>query len=73
MRPTSFREPVGTNHLPGNGTRAACRFTVARLDRYHAGTLDPRQGVLVRSHLDLCPVCRMRLRELGTAQAPGAA
>lgn len=53
--------------------RAECRFTVDHLGAYHAGTLDPKKGVLVRSHLDLCPPCRMRLGELANAPATLAA
>jgi DNA-directed RNA polymerase specialized sigma24 family protein len=53
--------------------RADCRFTVDHLGAYHAGTLDPKKGVLVRSHLDLCPPCRMRLGELANASATLAA
>jgi hypothetical protein len=53
--------------------RADCRFTVDHLGAYHAGTLDPKKGVLVRSHLDLCPPCRMRLGELANAPATLAA
>jgi len=53
--------------------RADCRFTVDHLGAYHAGTLDPKKGVLVRSHLDLCPPCRMRLGELANAPAALAA
>jgi DNA-directed RNA polymerase specialized sigma24 family protein len=53
--------------------RADCRFTVDHLGPYHAGTLDPKKGVLVRSHLDLCPPCRMRLGELANAPATLAA
>lgn len=53
--------------------RAECRFTVDHLGAYHAGTLDPKKGVLVRSHLDLCPPCRMHLGELANAPATLAA
>lgn len=53
--------------------RADCRFTVDHLGAYHAGSLDPKKGVLVRSHLDLCPPCRMRLGELANAPATLAA
>ena len=53
--------------------RADCRFTVDHLGAYHAGTLDPKKGVLVRSHLDLCPPCRMHLGELANAPATLAA
>jgi DNA-directed RNA polymerase specialized sigma24 family protein len=53
--------------------RADCRFTVGNLDTFHAGTLDPKKGVLVRSHLDLCPPCRMRLAERANAPAALAA
>ena len=53
--------------------RADCRFSVDHLGAYHAGTLDPKKGVLVRSHLDLCPPCRMRLGELANAPATLAA
>ncbi|HEV8624792.1 MAG TPA: sigma-70 family RNA polymerase sigma factor [Acidimicrobiia bacterium] len=54
-------------------TRADCRFTVDHLGAYHTATLDPKKGVLVRSHLDLCPPCRMRLGELANAPATLAA
>ena len=50
--------------------RAGCRFTADHLDAYRAGTLDPTDGLIVRSHLDRCPPCRMRQGEL--ADAPGA-
>lgn len=53
--------------------RADCRFTVDHLGAYHAGTLDPKKGVLVRSHLDVCPPCRMRLGELANGPATLAA
>lgn len=53
--------------------RADCRFTVEHLSAYHAGTLDPKKGVLVRSHLDVCPPCRMRLGELANGPATLAA
>ncbi|HZI37594.1 MAG TPA: zf-HC2 domain-containing protein, partial [Acidimicrobiia bacterium] len=53
--------------------RADCRFTVEHLGAYHTGTLDPKKGVLVRSHLDICPPCRMRLGELANAPATLAA
>jgi DNA-directed RNA polymerase specialized sigma24 family protein len=53
--------------------RADCRFTIDHLGAYHAGTLDPKKGVLVRSHLDLCPPCRMRLGELANGPATLAA
>jgi hypothetical protein len=53
--------------------RADCRFTVDHVGAYHAGSLDPKKGVLVRSHLDLCPPCRMRLGELANAPATLAA
>jgi DNA-directed RNA polymerase specialized sigma24 family protein len=53
--------------------RADCRFTVEHLSAYHAGTLDPKKGVLVRSHLDICPPCRMRLGELANGPATLAA
>lgn len=59
--------------LVGHEVRSACRFTVANLESYRAGTLDPAKGVLVRSHLDLCPTCRMRIAELGNAPAALAA
>src|SRR5882724_1646717 len=49
--------------------RADCRFTVDRLDAFHAGTLDPSDGLIVRSHLDRCPPCRMRRTELANAPA----
>ena len=57
----------------GHEVRAHCRFTIEHLGAYHAGTLDPKRGVLVRSHLDLCPPCRMRLGELANAPATLAA
>jgi DNA-directed RNA polymerase specialized sigma24 family protein len=53
--------------------RGDCRFTVDHLGAYNAGTLDPKKGVLVRSHLDLCPPCRMRLGELANFPATLAA
>ena len=53
--------------------RADCRFTIDHVGAYHVGTLDPKKGVLVRSHLDLCPPCRMRLGELANAPATLAA
>ena len=59
--------------LGGHEVRAGCRFTVANLEPFQAGTLDPAKGVLVRSHLDLCATCRMRLGELVNAPATLAA
>ncbi len=59
--------------LSDHESRAGCRFTVANLDPYQAGTLDPAKGVLVRSHLDICPTCRMRLGELANGPATLAA
>jgi DNA-directed RNA polymerase specialized sigma24 family protein len=53
--------------------RAECRFTVDHVGAYHVGSLDPKKGVLVRSHLDLCPPCRMRLGELANSPATLAA
>jgi DNA-directed RNA polymerase specialized sigma24 family protein len=53
--------------------RSDCRFTVEHLGAYHAGALDPKKGVLVRSHLDLCPPCRMRLGEFANGPATLAA
>ena len=53
--------------------RSDCRFTVEHLGAYHAGGLDPKKGVLVRSHLDLCPPCRMRLGEFANSSATLAA
>ena len=53
--------------------RADCRFTVDHLGAYNAGSLDPKMGVLVRSHLDLCPPCRMRMGELANFAATLAA
>ena len=49
--------------------RAGCRFTVDHLDAYQAGTLDPTEGLIVRSHLTECPPCRMRQGELSIAPA----
>ena len=49
--------------------RAGCRFTVDHLDAYQAGTLDPTEGLIVRSHLGGCPPCRMRQGELSIAPA----
>ena len=59
--------------LVGHEVRAECRFTAAHLELFQAGTLDPAKGVLVRSHLDLCPTCRMRLAELANGPAALAA
>lgn len=59
--------------LGDHEVRAGCRFTVANLELYQAGTLEPAKGVLVRSHLDICPTCRMRLGELGNGPATLAA
>ena len=59
--------------LVGHEVRAECRFTVAHLEPFEAGTLDPAKGVLVRSHLDLCPTCRMRFAELANGPATLAA
>ena len=70
------RAEVRTAQDHANGrheVRADCRFTVDHLGAYHAGTLDPKRGVLVRSHLDVCPPCRMRLGELANAPATLAA
>ena len=49
--------------------RAGCRFTVDHLDAYRAGSLDPTEGLIVRSHLGGCPPCRMRQGELSIAPA----
>lgn len=57
----------------GHEARAGCRFTVANLEAFQAATLDPAKGVLVRSHLDICPSCRMRLGELANGPATLAA
>jgi DNA-directed RNA polymerase specialized sigma24 family protein len=59
--------------LCGHEVRSDCRFTVANLETYEAGTLDPPKGVLVRSHLDICPTCRMRLGEMANGPATLAA
>lgn len=59
--------------LTGHEVRAGCRFTVDHLDAYEARALDPAKGVLVRSHLDVCPTCRMRLAERANAPAALAA
>ena len=59
--------------LRDHESRAGCRFTVANLEPYQAGILDPAKGVLVRSHLDICPTCRMRLGELADGPATLAA
>ena len=59
--------------LCGHEVRADCRFTIANLETYEAGTLDPPKGVLVRSHLDICPACRMRLGEMANGPATLAA
>jgi len=59
--------------LCGHEVRAGCRFTVDNLEAYQAGILDPAKGVLVRSHLDDCPTCRMRLGELANGPATLAA
>lgn len=59
--------------LCGHEVRAGCRFTVDNLESYQAGILDPANGVLVRSHLDDCPTCRMRLGELANGPATLAA
>jgi len=53
--------------------RAGCRFTVEHLDGYRAGALEPTDGLIVRSHLDRCPPCRMRHGELADAPATLAA
>src|SRR5581483_11612820 len=53
--------------------RAGCRFTVEHLDAYRAGALEPTDGLIVRSHLDRCPPCRMRHGELADAPATLAA
>jgi DNA-directed RNA polymerase specialized sigma24 family protein len=70
------RAEVHTAQQAGLGrheVRAGCRFTVEHLDAYRAGTLDPSDGVIVRSHLDSCPPCRMRQGELANAPAALAA
>lgn len=59
--------------LRGHEVRADCRFTVQNLEEFQDGTLDPAKGVLVRSHLDICPTCRMRLGELANGPATLAA
>ncbi|MEW6474894.1 MAG: hypothetical protein AB1679_21800 [Actinomycetota bacterium] len=59
--------------LSSHEVRADCRFTVANLDAFQAATLDPAKGVLVRSHLDICPTCRMRRGELANGPATLAA
>ncbi|MCA1845805.1 MAG: zf-HC2 domain-containing protein, partial [Actinobacteria bacterium] len=59
--------------LGGHEVRADCRFTAEHLEDYESGKLDPAEGVLVRSHLDGCPPCRMRLDELTNAPAALAA
>jgi DNA-directed RNA polymerase specialized sigma24 family protein len=59
--------------LSGHEVRANCRFTVQNLEEFQRGTLDPAKGVLVRSHLDVCPTCRMRLGELANGPATLAA
>jgi DNA-directed RNA polymerase specialized sigma24 family protein len=59
--------------LGDNEVRAECRFTIEHLEDYDAAKLDPAEGVLVRSHLDRCPPCRMRLDELTNAPAALAA
>lgn len=53
--------------------RAACRFSAEHLAAYEARTLDPAEGLVVRSHLTDCPACRMRQGELGNAAAALAA
>lgn len=53
--------------------RAQCRFSAERLAAYEAGTLDPADGLVVRSHLADCPTCRMRQGELGNTPAALAA
>jgi len=53
--------------------RAGCRFTVEHLDGYRAAALEPADGLIVRSHLDRCPPCRMRHGELADAPATLAA
>src|SRR5688572_2759246 len=53
--------------------RAGCRFSAEHLAAYEAGTLDPSDGLMVRSHLADCPTCRMRQGELGNAAAALAA
>jgi DNA-directed RNA polymerase specialized sigma24 family protein len=62
-----------TAAFDGHEVRADCRFTVEHLDEYEAGKLEPAEGVLVRSHLDTCLPCRMRLDELTNAPAALAA
>src|SRR5207237_766111 len=53
--------------------RADCRFTVDHLDAYQAETLAPADGLIVRSHLDRCPPCRMRRGELANSPTALAA
>jgi DNA-directed RNA polymerase specialized sigma24 family protein len=42
-------------------TQADCRRTAVRLGGYVAGTLEPRDSIRVRRHLDRCSACRARL------------
>src|SRR5207244_2940369 len=58
---------------PAGGSCSPRRCTVDHLDTSHAGTLDPSDGLIVRSHLDYCPPCRMRRGELANAPAALAA
>jgi DNA-directed RNA polymerase specialized sigma24 family protein len=44
-----------------SATQADCRRTAVRLGGYVAGTLEPRDSVRVRRHLDRCAACRARL------------
>ena len=59
--------------LAHHEVRAGCRFTVEHLDAYRATVLEPSDGLIVRSHLDRCPPCRMRHGELADAPAALAA
>jgi DNA-directed RNA polymerase specialized sigma24 family protein len=44
-----------------SATQADCRRTAVRLGGYVAGTLEARDSVRVRRHLDRCAACRARL------------
>lgn len=66
-------QTVQQTALDRQEVRAACRFSAEHLAAYEAGTLDPADGLVVRSHLVDCPTCRMRHGELGNAAAALAA
>jgi DNA-directed RNA polymerase specialized sigma24 family protein len=50
-----------TQALLASATQADCQRTAVRLGGYVADTLEPRDAVRVRRHLDRCSACRARL------------